>query len=282
MKWKLLIFKIILISVLFTFWSCPVTASTTDHVIRGTISMTSGPDSTITINTSTDLITGQVPKGETNYYSSVFYSFSNGDPVVAVGSEDPDMKWITLAKLSNSASGQEFVSRIVGDPTKMPIPLIENYSVNITIIPNCSRCEGSICKAAYANTTLMKSGRIVKQVDLISLQDYDRGPKNIPRTGFLYKYDNSSSIQIDFIDGENDAGICTGIVKNQSNAIQNFDIQVNPPPGMTPGTVTVMYYPPSGFLSWILQIILIIGFCVVVIISVLYTVKNVIKKREKE
>jgi hypothetical protein len=191
------------------------------------------------------------------------------------------MKWITIAKLSNSESGQEFVSRIAGDPTKMPVPLIENYSVNITIIPDCSRCNGSICKAAYANTTLLKYDRIVKQVDLISLQDYNRGPKNIPQTGFLYKYDNISSIRIDFIDGENDVGICTGIGKNQSNPIQNFDIQVNPPPEMTPETMSVMRNQPSEFLFWIFGLILIIGFGIVVIISVIYTIKKCKKIRKK-
>jgi hypothetical protein len=73
MKRKLFIFKIILISVLFAFWSCPVTATPTDHLIRGTISTMSIPDSAIIINTSTGLLTGKVPKGETNFYSMVFF-----------------------------------------------------------------------------------------------------------------------------------------------------------------------------------------------------------------
>jgi len=262
---------LILLSIAFFLISGSVSGATNNTIIRGTISKMSVPDSAITINTSEELMTGTIPRGKTNIYSMVFFGFTPGDRVVAVRSEDPEMKWITLAKINKSASNQEYISKIVGDPALVPHPLMDDYSVDISIIPNCSRCQESICQAAYANITLMKSGKVVSRGNIFALQDYNLHLiENGTSSGIFYETDPDSGITVSFIAGETDAGICSGVVTNSSNLNRIFEIWINPPPP----SHAVMYRRPYDDVTDLMKYILVSGAGIVAICGLIYFVRG--------
>ena len=65
------------------------------------------------------------------------------DPVVATSTGGPGETWITLAKLYGPRPNEEMVTDIVGDIGTIPTPLIGNYTLDATTVPDCSACSGT-------------------------------------------------------------------------------------------------------------------------------------------
>jgi hypothetical protein len=224
-----------------------VSAASNGETIRGTVTKMNVTDSTLTINTSTALVTGKIPcRGSYDLY----YSRS---AVIAIYDNDTEITWRSIGKLSGSKeSNQEFVSEIVGDPTRMPLPLIDDYAVDFVITPDCTRYNGSTCKALFANTTIKKSDVIVKQDILFPRSDNQNFSQEKKSTMF-FQNDPDSVIYVLFVDGETSNNECTGMESDGPQTIQNFAIQVNPP------SHALMYQRPSGDLIPLLSIMVIIG-----------------------
>jgi hypothetical protein len=75
-------------------------------------------------------LTGTVPD------AAAFTIFKTGDPVVATSTGGPVEAWITLAKLYGSRPNEEMVTDIVGDIGTIPTPLIGNYALDATTVPD--------------------------------------------------------------------------------------------------------------------------------------------------
>ena len=96
--------------------------------------------------------TGTVPD------AAVFTIFKTGDPVVATSTGGPVEAWITLAKLYGSRPNEEMVTDIVGDIGTIPTPLIGNYALDATTVPDCSACSGTTCTATSAIVMVKSEG----------------------------------------------------------------------------------------------------------------------------
>ena len=96
-------------------------------------------------------LTGTVPD------AAAFTVFRNGDTVIATSLGGSGETWITLAKLYGSRPNEEMVTDIVGDIGTIPTPLIGNYALDATTVPDCSACSGTTCTAMSA-IVMVKSG----------------------------------------------------------------------------------------------------------------------------
>jgi hypothetical protein len=96
-------------------------------------------------------LTGTVPD------AAAFTVFRNGDPVIATSLGGSGETWITLAKLYGSRPNEELVTDIVGDIGTIPTPLIGNYALDATTVPDCSACSGTMC-TAMSTIVMVKSG----------------------------------------------------------------------------------------------------------------------------
>jgi len=86
---------------------------------------------------SVESLTGTVPD------VSAFSFFKTGDTVVATSIGGAGETWITLAKLFGSRPNEEFVTDIAGDIRTIPTPLIGNYALDATTVPDCTACSGT-------------------------------------------------------------------------------------------------------------------------------------------
>ncbi len=158
-------------------------------------------------------LTGTVPD------SVVFTVFNIGDPVVATSIGDPGETWITLAKLFGSRPNEELVTDIVGDIGSIPMPLIGNYSLDATTVPDCSACSGSTCTATSAVVKVMSDENEVLERTLIPGESLSFNGRN-----------DGSSFYVRFVKGQALSTTCpsmTGMTGPQ--AISVYIVKVVPP-----------------------------------------------------
>jgi hypothetical protein len=142
---------------------------------------------------SISALTGIVPD------ESAFSVFKSGDTAVAKSIGGAGERWITLAKLYGSRPNEEFITDIIGDVGTIQPPLIGNYALDATTVPDCTACSGTTCTATSANVKVMSEG---KEVFVNSLR---------PGESFTYNGRNDGSgITVTFAKGEALSATCPG------------------------------------------------------------------------
>jgi len=162
-------------------------------------------------------LTGTIPD------QAAFSVFKSGDQVVATSLGSPGESWVALAKLYGSRSNEEYVTDIVGDINSIPTPLIGDYSLIATTVPNCQSCIGTTCTATSSVVVLKSGGTIVSQKTLA------------PGESFTYNGRNdNSSVSVTFVKGEALQSLCpnaqTGLVGG-TQPVSDYMVNIVPPLG---------------------------------------------------
>jgi hypothetical protein len=226
---------VVIVAALFLCCVCvPVSAVLQEVTLKGTIATLSPQKNTITIEhpqqygcnypasgvpvctytpMSVEALTGTVPD------AAAYSVFTNGDSVVATSIGGAGETWITLAKLFGSRSNEELVTDIVGDIGTIPTPLIGNYALDATTVPDCSACTGTTCTATSANVKFMSEGKEVSAKTLT------------PGESFTYNGRNDgSSVAVTFVRGQASSGTCPGKAgMTGPQAISVYVVKVVPP-----------------------------------------------------
>ncbi|HUT39407.1 MAG TPA: hypothetical protein VMW77_08905 [Methanoregula sp.] len=206
---------VVIVAALFLCCMCvPVGAVMQEVTVKGTAATLSQAKNTVTIGhpqqygcnypasgapictyipMSVEVLSGTAPD------AAAFSVFKTGDPVVATSIGGAGETWITLAKLYGSRSNEEMVTDIVGDISTIPTPLIGNYALDATTVPDCPACTGTTCTAASANVKVMSEG---KEVFVKALR---------PGESFTYNGRNDgSSVAVTFVKGDALSTTCPG------------------------------------------------------------------------
>jgi len=161
------------------------------------------------------LLTGTAPD------AAAFTVFNPTDTVVATSIGGPGGSWISLAKLYGSRQNEEYVTDIVGDIGTVSTPLIGNYALDATTVPDCSACTGTTCAATSADVIVKSEGKAV----------FEKALK--PGESFTYNGRNDgSSVTVTFVKGQALSAACpgrTGMAGPQ--AIPVYVVKVVPPIG---------------------------------------------------
>jgi hypothetical protein len=131
--------------------------------------------------------------------AAAFTVFKYGDPVVATSTGNSGETWITLAKLYGSRPNEELVTNIVGDLGTIPTPLLGNYVLDATTLPDCSACSGTTCTATSAIVMVKSGGYGVLARTLIPNETLTYNGKN-----------DGSSITVTFVKGHALSTTCPG------------------------------------------------------------------------
>ena len=165
----------------------------------------------IPINKST--LTGTVPD------AAAFTVFNIGDPVVATSVGGPGEKWIMLAKLFGSRPNEELVTEIVGDIGTILTPLIGNYALDATTVPDCLACAGTTCTAMSATVKVKNEGNIVLERTLMPGESLSYSGRN-----------DGSSVYVKFVKGQALSTTCSGTASvTGPQAISVYLVKVVPP-----------------------------------------------------
>ena len=140
---------------------------------------------------SVEALTGTVPD------AAAYSVFTNGDTVVATSIGGAGETWITLAKLFGSRPNEEFVTEIVGDMETIPTPLIGNYALDATTVPDCSVCTGTTCTAISADVKVKSEGKEVFAKTLKPGESLNYNGRN-----------DGSSVAVTFVKGQALSSTC--------------------------------------------------------------------------
>lgn len=225
----------VIVAALFLCSICvPAGAVIQQVTLKGSIATLSPPTNTITIEhprqygcsypasgspvctytpMSVEVLTGTSPD------NAAFSVFTNGDTVVATSIGGAGETWITLSKLFGSRPNEEMVTDIIGDPGTIPTPLIGNYAVDATTVPDCSSCTGTTCTAVSSNVKVMSEGKEVFSKTLT------------PGESFTYNGRNDgSSVAVTFVRGQALSATCPGKAgMTGPQAISVYVVNIVPP-----------------------------------------------------
>ncbi len=234
-------FPIIIAALIVCTYAVPASAALLEVTLEGTVSALDVEKNTITIEnparygcnfpadgapdcTFTPIdsvpVTGTVPN------SAVFSVFKTGDTAVATSLGGTGGTWITLAKLYGSGQDEQYVTDIVGnDPGAVPFPLVGDYALDITTIPDCTTCYGTTCTATSANVKVKSSGTVVFAKVLEPRQMLEYNGRN-----------DGSSIAVTFVKGEASSRECPAGAAGMAGPqpISVFVVNVVPPVGFAP------------------------------------------------
>jgi hypothetical protein len=160
-------------------------------------------------------LTGSVPD------DSAFSVFNPGDPVVATSLGGPGGRWIAIAKLTGTAPDKSVID-IVGDPSKIPLPLAGDYSLGLSPRPDCTACSGTTCTAAAANVSILDGKTLTGWGDLV------------PNASTTYSARNDgSSITVTFVRGQASSSSCSEreIMMTGPQPVSVYIVHVVPPIG---------------------------------------------------
>jgi hypothetical protein len=175
-------------------------------------------------------LTGTVPD------VSTFSVFNPGDPVVATSLGGMGGQWIAIAKLYGTAPDKT-VTDIVGDPSKIPIPLAGDYSLVLSPRPDCKACSGTTCTAASANVSILDGKTLTGWGDLV------------PNASTKYSGRNDgSSITVAFVKGQASSSPCSDekIMMTGPQPVSVYIVHVVPPIGSNRDTVQTPSATPSA------------------------------------
>ena len=226
---------IIFIAVLLTCFICiPAGAVMQEVTVKGPVATVNRDRNTLTVDyplrygcsypaegapvcsytpTNKTGITGTVPD------ATAFTIFKNGDPVVGTSPGGDGVAWIALAKLYGSRPNEELVTDIVGDIGTIPTPLIGNYALDATTVPDCSACAGTTCTAMSAIVMVKSDGIGVL------------GRTLMPGESFTYNGRNDGSgVTVTFVKGQASSATCQGKAgMTGPQAISVYIVRVVPP-----------------------------------------------------
>lgn len=192
----------------------PAAAVIQEVTVKGMVSSVNNADKTITIENpeqygctyppsgapvcsytqmNTSFLTGSVPA------DSALTIFNVGDTVVATSLGGAGGQWIAIAKLYNSLPAGQYVIDVVGDPGTIPTPLVGNYALDLTTVPDCSACSGTTCKATTSTVSILSSGTKVLEKTLGPFQVASYNGRN-----------DGSSVDVTFVKGEASSSTCAG------------------------------------------------------------------------
>jgi hypothetical protein len=158
-------------------------------------------------------LTGTVPD------AAAFTVFKNGDPIVATSVGGPGETWITLAKLYGSRPNEELVTDIIGDIRTIPTPLIGNYALDATTVPDCSACTGTLCTARSAIIMVKSDGYGVLARTLMPGESLTYNGRN-----------DGSGVTVTFIKGQASSTTCPGQAGSPGpQAISVYIVKAVPP-----------------------------------------------------
>jgi hypothetical protein len=233
-----IILPILIAAIILCLCALPAAAVTREITLKGPLSTLSQQKNTLTIENpqqygcdypasgspvcsytpmNTSAVTGTAPN------DAAFSVFKTGDQIVATGTDSTGGEWITLAKLYGSRPNEEYVTDIVGDPGTIPAPLIGNYTLDVTMNPDCSACTGTTCTARSSDVTV-KTGTVINVEQTL-----------LPGQVLTYNGRNDgSSIAVTFVKGEALSETCAGMKgMTGPQAVPVFVIRVVPPTGFT-------------------------------------------------
>lgn len=214
----------------------PVSAVILEVTCKGTVSTVDIAKNTLTIKNplqygceypaSGDPVCTWTPMTQSSLTGTVpdpaaFTVFSGAENIVATSLGGAGEEWITLAKIYGDKETEQYVTDIVGDPGTVPLPLIADYSVETTTVPDCTACTGTTCTAKEAAVTVKISGVSVMEKTLS------------PGESFTYNGRNDgSSVTVKFVSGEAAAQSCAGNAgMTGPQAVSDFVIDITPPVG---------------------------------------------------
>jgi len=227
----------IVIAVLFLCCICvPAGAVMLEVTVKGTVATINPPANTLTVGNplkygcnypvtgspvctykpiNNSALAGTVPD------AAAFAIFKAGDTVVATSIGGAGGTWITLAKLFGSQPNEDLVTDIVGDIGTNQVPLIGNYALDATTVPDCSACTGTTCTATAADVIVKSEGKAV----------FTKALK--PGESFTYNGRNDgSSMAVTFVKGQASSTTCPGQVGMAGpQAISVYVVKVVPPIG---------------------------------------------------
>jgi hypothetical protein len=153
--------------------------------------------------------------------AAAFTVFSPSDTVIATSIGGPGGTWISLAKLYGPGKDGEYVTDIVGNLDSVPTPLIGNYVIDATTVPDCGKCTGTTCTALYSDVKLRSGALLVTERNLT------------PNSSFTYNGRNDgSSVAVTFVNGQALSGSCPGKAgMTGPQAISVYVVKVVPPIG---------------------------------------------------
>ncbi|MDO9550145.1 MAG: hypothetical protein Q7J03_04155 [Methanoregula sp.] len=212
----------------------PVSAVIQEVTLKGTVATLSPPTNTLSIEhpqqygcsypatgapvctytpMSVEVLTGTVPD------AAAFSIFTNGDPVVATSIGGAGETWITLAKLFGSRPNEEFLTDIVGDISTIPTPLIGNYALDATTVPDCAACTGTTCTAQSSNVKVMSEGKEVFTQALKPGETLNYNGRN-----------DGSGVAVTFVKGQALSSSCPGKAgMTGPQAISVYVVKIVPP-----------------------------------------------------
>ncbi|MHB8163760.1 MAG: hypothetical protein ACYDDV_05335 [Methanoregula sp.] len=226
---------IVIVAALFLCCMCvPVGAIIQEVTLKGTVSTLNPPKNTLSIEhpqqygctypasgapvctytpMSVEVLTGTVPD------AAAYSVFTNGDPVVATSIGGAGETWITLAKLFGSRPNEEYVTDIVGDFSTITTPLIGNYALEATAVPDCSVCSGTTCTAQSSNVKVLAEGKEVAAQALKPGETLTYNGRN-----------DGSSVAVTFVKGQALSASCPGNAgMTGPQAISVYIVKVVPP-----------------------------------------------------
>ena len=152
----------------------------------------------------------------------IYNIFHNGDQVVATIIGGSGGAWGGIALVATATGTEQWlVTELYGDPHTLPVSLAGNYRMDYTILPDCSSCSGSVCKALSAHVMLWSGENAVIDKSLNGGQSTVYSGRN-----------DGSSVSILYLSGESGAGQCSqaGTIAGPQ-PISTFIIHVVPPIG---------------------------------------------------
>jgi hypothetical protein len=163
----------------------------------------------------TSSLTGTVPD------PAAFSVFSGGEQAVVTSLGGPGEQWITLAKIYGPRETEQLITDIVGDPRTVPLPLIGDYSVETSTVPDCNACTGTTCTAKQANVTVKSSGSEVSEKTLAPGESLSYNGRN-----------DGSGVMVKFISGQAASESCPGKAgMTGPQAVSVYVVKVTPPVG---------------------------------------------------
>ena len=144
--------------------------------------------------------------------------------------------WIAIAKLYGTAPDKSVID-IVGDPSKIPIPLAGDYSLDLSPKPDCTACSGTTCVASTANISILDGKILTGWGDLT------------PNGSSTYSGRNDgSSVTVTFLRGQASSASCSEgkIIMSGPQPISVYIVHVVPPIGSDVQAVQTPSASPSG------------------------------------
>lgn len=155
-------------------------------------------------------------------HSEVFTRFQGGDQVVATILGGDGGRWIGIALVYQGQGSEEWqATEVYGDPQALPVALAGNYRMEYAILPDCSKCSGSVCRGLTSRVTVWSG-------DVKVLDDFLNSGHSLEYSG----RNDGSRVSIHYLSGETRSTQCSQAPALAGiQPISSFIINVDPPIG---------------------------------------------------